>query len=137
MVGWRELAEKTDAVYDTITDQTQTLVLCDNYGQAGAINFYSRHKNINAVSFNADYINWIPLDKPIRNVIRIVEANEVDQEMNDTSPLFNAVTKNGSIENPDAREVGTTIIVLQNAKTNINQLIAKEIKELKDGGIIH
>lgn len=137
MVGWRELAEKTDAVYDTITDQAQTLVLCDNYGQAGAINFFSRHKNINAVSFNADYINWIPLDKPIRNVIRIVEADEIDQEINDTSPLFNSVTKSASIDNPDAREYGTSIIVLQNAKTDINQLIAKEIKELKDGGIIH
>ena len=57
--------------------------------------------------------------------------------MNDTSPLFNAVTKSGSIENPDTREFGTTIIVLQNAKTDINQLIAKEIKELNDGGIIH
>ena len=57
--------------------------------------------------------------------------------MNDTSPLFNAVTKNGSIENPDAREFGTYIIILQNAKTDINQLIAKEIKELKEGGIIH
>ncbi len=137
MVGWRELAEKVDAVYDTITSQTQTLVLCDNYGQAGAINFYSRHKNINAVSFNADYINWIPLDKPIRNVIRIVESDEVDQEINDTSPIFNAVTKRGTIENPDAREFGTSIIVLQNANADINQLIAKEIKELNDGGIIH
>ena len=137
MVGWRELAEKTDAVYDTIADQAHTLVLCDNYGQAGAINYYSRHKHINAVSFNADYINWIPLDKPIRNVIRIVEADEVDQEINDTSPIFDTVTKIGSIENPDAREFGTYIIILQNAKTDINQLIAKEIKELKEGGIIH
>lgn len=137
MLGWRELAEKVDAVYDTIAHHTQTLVLCDNYGQAGAINFYSRHKNINAVSFNADYINWLPLDKPIRNVIRIVESAEVAQEINDTSPIFKTVTSVGSIENPDAREFGTTILILQNANTDINQMIAQEIKELKAGGIIH
>jgi hypothetical protein len=137
MVGWRELAEKVDAVYDTMENKEQTLVLCDNYGQAGAINYYSRHQHINAVSFNADYINWFRLDKPIRNVIRIVEPDEVDQEINDTSPIFDTVTKMGSIENPDAREFGTTIIILQNAKTDINQLIAREIKELKTGGIIH
>lgn len=137
MIGWRELAEKTDAVFDTMAGQAHTLVLCDNYGQAGAINYYSRHKNINAVSFNADYINWFQLDTPIRNVIRIVEANEVDQEINDTSPLFNSVARSGSIENPDAREYGTSIIVLYDAKTDINQLIAEEIKELKEGGIIH
>jgi hypothetical protein len=137
MLGWRELAEKTDAVFDTIAEQNQTIVLCDNYGQAGAINYYSRHKNINAVSFNADYINWFRLEKPIRNVIRIIEADEVVQEIKDSAPIFSSVTRIASIENHDAREFGTSIVVFQNAKTNINELIAEEIKELKDGSIIH
>jgi hypothetical protein len=130
MVGWRELAEKVDAVYDTLQNREQTLVLCDNYGQAGAINYYSRHHHINAVSYNADYIYWIPLDKPIRNVIRVIEANEVEQEINSISSIFNVVTRCGSIENTDAREFGTSIVFFQNAKTDINQLIEQEIKEL-------
>jgi hypothetical protein len=137
MLGWRELASKVDSVYDTIANKEQTLVLCDNYGQAGAINYYSRHKTIGAVSFNADYINWFPLDKPIRNVIRIIEPDEIEQEIKDTAPIFGSVTTTGSIENSDAREFGTAIVVFQNANTDINRLILQEIRELKAGGIIH
>jgi len=38
MLGWKELARKVDSVYITLPNPHQTLVLCDNYGQAGAIN---------------------------------------------------------------------------------------------------
>jgi Dolichyl-phosphate-mannose-protein mannosyltransferase len=132
MLGWRELAEKVDAVYDTIQNREQTLVLCTNYGQAGAINFYSKHKGISAVSFNADYINWFPLDKPILNVISVLEADEVTSEINETASLFNAFIHAATIENPDAREFGTAIIVFTGAKVNINALIAEEIKSIKE-----
>lgn len=132
MLGWRELAEKVDAVYDTIQNREQTLVLCANYGQAGAINYYSRFKNIRAVSFNADYIYWFPLDKPILNVISVIEADEVSSEIADTSPLFNSVSHAGSIQNPDAREFGTTIIVFRDAKVDINKLIAEEIASMDE-----
>lgn len=131
MLGWRELAAKVDAVYDTIQNKNQTLVLCNNYGEAGAINYYSKHPTINAVSFNADYINWFQLDKPIINIISIIESDEVSTEIADVSPLFDSVSKIGSVENKDAREFGTTIVVFQGAKTDINALIAKEIAERK------
>ena len=133
MIGWHELAQKVDAVFDTIQHKEQTLVLCDNYGQAGAVNYYSRHKNINAVSFNADYIYWFDLDKPIQHVIRVIEANEVQGELEDTAPLFNAVSQVGVIENPDAREYGTAIIVFRDAKVDVNAIIEKEIEEVKSG----
>lgn len=131
MLGWRELAEKVDAVYDTIQNQEQTLVLCDNYGEAGAINYYSKHKNICAVSFNADYINWFPLDKPILNVIAVKQGDKAAGEINDTAPFFHSASRSGAIENPDAREFGTTILVFQEAKEDINVLVLKEIKEEK------
>jgi hypothetical protein len=131
MLGWRELAEKVDAVYDTIQNSNQTLVLCNNYGEAGAINFYSKYKNIRAVSFNADYINWIPLNKAIINIISIIESDEVSTEIKDVSLHFESVSIIGSIENLDSREFGTAIVVFQGAKTDINALIANEIAERK------
>lgn len=131
MIGWRELAQKVDAVFDTIQNKEQTLVLCDNYGQAGAINYYSRYKNMSAVSFNADYINWFDLDKPILHVIRVIEVQEVQKEMEDIAPLFNSISRVGTIENPDAREYETTIIVCKDAKVDVNALITKEIREVK------
>lgn len=42
MLGWKELAVKVDSICSTLPDQDKTLLLCDNYGQAGAINYYKK-----------------------------------------------------------------------------------------------
>src|SRR5205814_8630643 len=75
MLGWRELDAKVDSVYARLPDKNSTLVLCDNYGQAGAINYYTS-QNIKAVSFNADYIDWFDLSKRNKNLIRVKEADD-------------------------------------------------------------
>ncbi|MFZ0598592.1 MAG: glycosyltransferase family 39 protein, partial [Flavobacterium sp.] len=69
MLGWKELARKTDSAYALMPNTEKTLVLCDNYGQAGAINYYTK-KGIKAVSFNADYVNWFNLNIQYKNLIR-------------------------------------------------------------------
>ncbi|NWJ51999.1 MAG: glycosyltransferase family 39 protein [Bacteroidetes bacterium] len=132
MLGWSELAKKVDDTYRKITDKENTLVYCDNYGQAGAINYYSTFKNIHAISYNADYINWIPLDKPIKNVILIKDVYDRDPLRQKEKPLFDSTSIVGKIENPYARELGTTIYLLKGAKTNINRIIAKEVVERKN-----
>lgn len=106
-------------------------MLCDNYGQAGAINYYSKFKNINAVSFNADYRNWIPLDKEIKNLILIKEAEDDDSTITKTKPLFNSVTLIGENDNPNSREMGTKIFLLEGAKNDINKIILKKLEEYK------
>jgi hypothetical protein len=131
MVGWSELAREVDSTYNMIVDKEHTLVLCDNYGQAGAINYYSRFKNIQAVSFNADYINWIPLDKEIRNIILVQEASDDDPARTKEKPWFEKIELTGEINNPYAREEGTKIYLLQGAKININKIIEEEIEKRK------
>lgn len=131
MIGWKELAHKTDSVYNSLPDKQGTLVLCDNYGQAGAINYYSSVKDMQAVSFNADYINWMPLQHPIRNVIQVKDDTDEDSTRTREKGLFEKVTLAGRIENKYAREYGTRIYLLQNAKTNINALLQKEIDDRK------
>ena len=131
MLGWRELAKKVDSVYRRIPDSRQTLVLCDNYGQAGAINYYTK-EGIQAVSFNADYINWFNLDQHYINLIRIKTYNEKDNEYKETSPYFESATVAASITNPYAREYGTTIFVFIKAKVDINERIKNEIEEAKN-----
>ena len=68
MQGWKELAQKIDSVYNHLPNKEKTFILCDNYGQTGAINYYTKH-NLHAVSFNADYINWFNLSIPYKNFI--------------------------------------------------------------------
>ncbi|WP_316837892.1 glycosyltransferase family 39 protein [Pedobacter nutrimenti] len=130
MLGWRELAEKVDRVYGGVADKKHILVICDNYGEAGAINFYSRYKNIDAVSFNADYKNWFDLDKNYDTVISIKENSLPNQGNPDEKVLFHKITVMGSIENPYAREKGTYILLLEEPKTDINLLLRKRIASL-------
>jgi hypothetical protein len=44
-----------------------------------------------AASFNADYINWIPLDKEIKNIILVKEALDDDSTRRKEKPLFDSV----------------------------------------------
>ncbi len=130
MLGWKELAEKVDAAVSTLVEG-HTLVLCDNYGQAGAINYYSKNKNISAVSFNADYINWFTLDKPFHNVIRVKEFQNKEGELEETGPFFEKAEVSGWVSNPLAREFRTTIYSFNGAKTDIVKRLTAEIEERK------
>lgn len=131
MLGWRELARKTDSVYALFPKSENTLVLCDNYGQAGAINYYTK-KGIKAVSFNADYVNWFNLNLYYTNLIRVKEFEENSNEFKETSPFFQSGFKVDGITNKYAREFGTTIFIFTKAKININKRLEQEIKEEKN-----
>lgn len=131
MLGWKELAKKVDSVYRKIPDSEETLILCDNYGQAGAINYYTK-EGLQAVSFNADYINWFNLDREYKNLIRIKNYQEKDNEYKETSPYFETAVLADSITNQYAREYKTLIFVFKNAKINVNKRIKKEIEEVKN-----
>jgi hypothetical protein len=130
MLGWKELAQKVDSIFLSLPNKNNTLILCDNYGQAGAINFYTIQK-LRAVSFNADYIDWFDLTKKYENLIRVKEYN-IEDELKETSPFFQKAVVAGSITNKYAREFGTTIFVFTGAKIDIRQRIKDEIDEKKN-----
>lgn len=131
MLGWKELAFKVDSIYSRLPNRGKTLILCDNYGQAGAINYYTK-QNIKAVSFNADYINWFDLNTKYENLIRIKEFNGSDTELKETSPFFESTTVSGSVTNKYSREYGTLIFSFVGSKIDINKRIKDEIKEKKN-----
>jgi hypothetical protein len=131
MLGWKELALKVDSVYLSLPNKNNTLILCDNYGQAGAINFYTGQK-LKAVSFNADYINWFDLTKKYENLIRVKEQEDANVELEETTPFFQNSKFAASITNIYSREFGTTVFVFTEAKIDINQRIKDEIDEKKN-----
>jgi len=128
MIGWSDLARKVDSVYSQLAQKENTLVFCDNYGEAGAINYYSKFKNVNAVTMSADYINWIPLVKPIKNVILVQEAGDDDPQRTREKPWFEKIALVGMNDNPFSREQGTKVYLLQGAKVDINSILVTEIK---------
>ncbi|GGB94906.1 glycosyltransferase family 39 protein [Dyadobacter sediminis] len=131
MLGWRELAQLVDSSYAKINDKKHTLVLCDNYGQAGAINYYSRFKDIGAVTLNADYINWFPLQEEVKNIILIQSADDDDKNREKEKPLFGKIAFVGKIRNSYARESGTSVYVLLDARVSINKILKSDIEENK------
>jgi hypothetical protein len=122
------MAAMVDSAFLMISDaKKNTLVLCDNYGQAGAVNFYSKIPNMNAVSFNADYINWFPKFR-YQNVIVVKEAkNSADRS--EELHLFKSIRKIGSVNNPLAREFGTTVFLYEHALADINARVDLERRE--------
>lgn len=131
MLGWKELAYKVDSIYSNLPNPGNTLILCDNYGQAGAINYYTRNKRIIASSFNADYINWLKYDKKLTDVILVKEADDEDKERNQELPLFDTVYLAGRRINQFAREDTISIYVLLGAKVDVNKRIKDEADRKK------
>lgn len=131
MLGWKELALKVDALYTDLPNANETLVLCDNYGQAGAINYYTK-TDIKATSFSADYVDWFDLDQKYTNLIRIKDYSEKEEEFKKTSPYFDTAVIADSITNPYAREFNTKIFVFTGAKLDINKRIKNEIEAVKN-----
>lgn len=131
MLGWKELARKTDSIYGLFPKTENTLVLCDNYGQAGAINYYSK-KGIKAVSFNADYVNWFNLNIYYTNLIRVKDFSDTSDELAKTGAFFETSLFGGEITNKYAREYRTTLFVFKKAKININKRLEDEIKKVKN-----
>jgi len=132
MLGWRELASIVDSAFVLIDDKMNTIIHCDNYGQAGAINYYSKQKYTQAVSMSADYINWYPLNNfEINNVILVKERFDTDKNREEERPLFEKITFVGEIKNENAREKGTRVYLLSGAKQSINKTFKEEILERK------
>ena len=133
MRGWKELAGIVDSAFDSIIEKENTLIHCDNYGQAGAINFYGTQKYAEALSFNADYINWYELDNTeYKHIILVKYRLDDDPNREQEKPLFEEITVVGEITDPYAREKGTRVYLLKGAKKSINQFFKKEIEDRRN-----
>jgi hypothetical protein len=133
MLGWKELAGIVDQTFESLENKKNTIIHCDNYGQAGAINFYSKQKYTQSVSMNADYINWYPLDEmEIKNVILVKNISDEDENREREKPFFESVDLVGEITNQFAREKGTKIYLLKGAKISVNDILREEINKNKN-----
>lgn len=127
MLAWKELANKVKAVYASLPDRNSTLIIADNYGQAGAINYYSGMET-DAVSFNADYINWFHLEQPIKNVVYVITKG--DRMPAKLLLLFQHIDYKAEIKNPFAREYGSKIYVLSDPKVDLRPILRKQLNQL-------
>lgn len=123
MQGWKEMANLVLLAYESISDEEKkhTIIHCDNYGQAGAVNYYKRGKLPEAFAFNTDYIYWIPTLDTIKNIVVVGEKPE-----DDVISLFDEFILIGEVQNENAREKGTQVYLLKGAKEILRELYYKE-----------
>ena len=128
MLGWKEIAVKTMTAYKMIPtgEIDSTLVICSNYGQAGAINYYNRSKMAEAYAFNTDYIYWLPHLKKIQNLVFIGK-----KPSDEIIRMFKEIKQIGFVENEQAREKDTGIFILTGASELFTQAFYNKVEERK------
>lgn len=137
MLGWEEMAAKMAKAYSTLDSQEKrnTILFCDNYGIAGAVNYYGKKYHLpEAYSDNASFLYWMP---PLPKVTNLLLLTDDEEEMQHPFVKdFQSAIVIDSISNPYARERGDLIIVLKGANENFNQMfrekLAKKKRELRD-----
>ena len=132
MLGWEEMAKKMSAAYEKLdsTEKKHTVLFCDNYGQAGAVNFYGKKYHLpEAYSDNASFLYWLP---DTSRVVNLVLLTDDEHEME--HPFikdFSSAILNDSVTTPYARERGSLIITLKGANDAFNQMFRDKIAKDK------
>jgi hypothetical protein len=133
MLGWKEMTAKTAAAYSTLSNEEKknTIIFADNYGEAGAINYYRKKYHLpEAYSDNASFLYWLPDSIHLVNIVLITDDKQEMQHpfIKDFSSavLFDSVT------NVYAREKGSLIIILKGANEKMQEMFRQKIEADKE-----
>jgi hypothetical protein len=132
MLGWEEMARKMGAAYKSLdsNEKKHTILFCDNYGQAGAVNYYSIKYEIPPVySDNASFLYWMPDKLDFDNIILITDDKQEMQHAFIRN--FRSAVLADSITNFYSREQGSLIIVLKGADEAFKKFMIEKIEKDK------
>ncbi len=129
MFGWKELAGIVEKTYFELTpeERNKCLIYAENYGQAGAVDYYGKKSSLpEVVSFNSSYLLWAPDSVNIDILIYI------NDDTTNVAELFQEVKLMGQIENHYARENGTPVYLCKYTKTDFQKFYQDLVRESKD-----
>jgi len=98
--GWREMAEETARVYKSLSpgEQARTAIFANNYGQAGAIDFFGPRLGLpKSICDHQSYWLWGPRDYDGSIVIVLGSDGTGDREH------FQSVERVGHVQHPYSR----------------------------------
>lgn len=131
MLGWKELSNKAEHIYFTLSqkERNQTLIYCASYGQAAALRYYGSNAEFRnkVISENGSYNLWIPKNLVFKNLVLI------DDEMpgKDDSVLvhFENSRLADSVDTKYSRQLGDKIFVFMHADDQAQKIANKEFNE--------
>lgn len=131
MLGWKELTKKTEAFFNSLPDSTKanTIINCDNYGQAGAFQFYGKGDSFKrkTITGNGSFLLWLPDHLVFKNVI-FTGRERPDEGF---FQHFEKTTVIDSVVNQLSRQYGEKIFYFQNIDTTGLKLVAERVRQLK------
>jgi hypothetical protein len=133
MLGWEEMAQKMSVAYNTLdsNEKKNTLVFCDNYGQAGAVNYYRKKYHLpETFSDNASFLYWLPDSLHFNNILLLTDDQK--EMSHDFIKNFSSAVLSDSITSPFARERGDLIILLKGMNETMRQQFREKIKKDKE-----
>jgi hypothetical protein len=133
MLSWKEMTTKFARAYNLLdsSEKAHTLLFCDNYGQAGAVNYYgARYHLPPAYSNNASFLYWLPSDFYTFDNILLLTDDEHEMEHPFIHDFRQAILVD-SITNPYARERGSLIILLKGPDSAFRKMFVEKIERDK------
>ena len=130
MLAWEDLAIGARKAYQLIPERERrhTTIFASNYGQAGAVDHYRKKYGLPpTVCLNSSYALWSPDTVQTRHLIYI--DNEYPDDL---APLYNKLIKISAIENPYAREKGTSVYLLSDPIKSLQPIYRKHRQEELD-----
>lgn len=103
MLGWERIAGLVQQAVEAGADPDGTVIFAENYGQAGAIEHYTGRL---VISFSDSYRLWVPDSLPA-SFSTLVYVN--DERGADLDSLFSDIRLIGTLDETEARELGTTV----------------------------
>ena len=130
MLGWEEMTQKMAKAYNSLdsNEKAHTFLFCDNYGEAGAVNYYRYKYNLpEAHSDNGSFLYWMPRNIHIDNLVLITDDHE-EMQHPFIKNLKSAVVTD-SVTNTYSLERGSLIIVFKGANDAFNKMFQEKIND--------
>jgi hypothetical protein len=129
MTGWRELTGIVAKAYNSLDgrDKSRCTIYAENYGLAGAIQFYGHRFGLPApVSFSDSYLLWAPDS--------LVEGPwiYVNHQIGDMDDLFIETREIGRVENEYFREKGVMVLLCTGPVEEAKKFYATKVRMLKN-----
>ncbi len=130
MLGWEEMTKKMAAAYQTLSaeEKKQALLFCDNYGQAGAVNYFGPKYGLpSAYSANASFLYWMPQKVEYDNIVLLT-----DDEHEMEHPFiknFKSAVLFDSVTSYYARERGNLILILKGPDASFKKFFNEKLEK--------
>ncbi|TNE66633.1 MAG: phospholipid carrier-dependent glycosyltransferase [Bacteroidetes bacterium] len=128
MLGWEDIGQATIQAYRLLPPGAPVLIYGENYGQAGAADFYGRQAGLPpVVSFADTYQFWLPDSTDAQALIYIN-----DELGSDVEALFADIRAVGAIQDTFAREYGTTVYLCQQPRYDLDSFWRERVKMVRE-----